>query len=119
VLARAIVRSAPAGEDAAGYVAIAGDDRLVGLECACAARVEIHRIVRSADDVSMEAAESLETPVEIRPGSDLHLMLMSLRAPLVAGETVELVLRFERTGLIRSRFVVVDDTRAAWAAFSD
>ncbi len=67
----------------------------------------------------METAESLDAPVEIRPGSDLHLMLMSLHAPLAAGATVELVLRFEKAGEVAVQFAVVDDTRAAWAAFSD
>lgn len=116
-----IVRAAPAGEDAAAYVAIANpgaEDRLVEISCGCAERVEIHRIVRSGDSVSMEAAPSLPVPggrMEIRPGGDLHLMLMRLRTPLAEGRSVPLTLRFERAGAVTANFVAVGDTRAAWA----
>lgn len=117
-----IVRAAPAGGDAAGYVAIinAGPgDSLVGAECACAERVEIHRIERENGEVSMEAAPSLAVPaggsVEIRPGSDLHLMLINLREPLAEGQIVPMTLRFERGGAVAGDFVAVADTRAAWA----
>ena len=51
-----IVRAAPAGEDAAAYVAIANagaPDRLVEVSCACAERVEIHRVTRDGSNVSM------------------------------------------------------------------
>lgn len=117
-----IVRAAPAGEDAAGYVAIANPgpaDRLVGVSCDCADAVEIHRMVRDGGRVSMEKAASLPVPaggVEIRPGSDLHLMLLRLRAPLADGQSVPLTLRFERAGTVVAAFVAVQDTAAAWRA---
>ena len=117
------VRSVPeAGADAAAYVAIGNDgddDRLVAVSCACAERVEIHRIIRSGDDVSMDTEADLAVPrrsvVEVRPGSDLHLMLIATRAPLAAGEAVEMLLRFERAGELVAPFIAVDDTRAAWS----
>ncbi|MGQ0589428.1 MAG: copper chaperone PCu(A)C [Sphingosinicella sp.] len=117
-----IVRAAPAGGDAAGYVAIlnAGPgDSLIGAECGCAERVEIHRIVRENGEVSMESAPNLAVPaggaVEIRPGSDLHLMLINLREPLAEGQIVPMTLRFERGGAVAANFTAVADTRAAWA----
>lgn len=79
VLTRPIVVAAPAGADSATYVAIAArtDDRLVAVRCSGAEKVEIHRILRAEGKVSMRTEEALETaPLEIRPGSDLHLMLM-------------------------------------------
>lgn len=122
-LDNAIVRAAPAGEDAAGYVAIANpgpEDRLVEIRCDCAERVEIHRVTRSGDAVSMETEASLAVPgggrVEIRPGSDLHLMLIGLRAPLEEGARVPMILRFERAGAMTADFAAVGDSRAAWAA---
>ena len=118
-----IVRAGPAGEDVAAYVAIAnsgGEDRLVGIDCACAERVEIHRMTRSGETVSMETEASLAVPgggrVEVRPGSDLHLMLIGLRAPLAEGASVPMILRFERAGAMTADFAAVGDSRAAWAA---
>jgi copper(I)-binding protein len=115
-----IVRAAPAGGDAAAYVAIgnAGEaDRLVGVSCACAGKVEIHRVTRREGSVSMTAEPALPVPgggVEIRPGSPLHLMLMNLRAPIAAGETVLLTLRFARAGAVTAAFTATEDTAAAW-----
>lgn len=117
-----IVRAAPAGEDAAAYVAIANpgaDDRLLSVSCACAERVEIHRLVQAADGMSMETASSLAVPrdgVEIRPGSPLHLMLIGLRAPLAAGQNVPITLHFERAGPLTASFVAVEDSAAGWRA---
>jgi copper(I)-binding protein len=121
-LEKTVVRAAPAGEDAAAYVAIANSgaaDRLVGAACDCAERVEIHRVVRAGGNVSMDSAAALPVPAgrtEIRPGSDLHLMLMNLRAPLASGQSVPVVLRFERAGAVSGSFVAVEDTGAAWQA---
>lgn len=115
-----IVRAAPAGGDAAAYVAIGNAgaaDRLVGVTCACAGKVEIHRVTRSEGRVSMDAEPALPVPgggVEIRPGSPLHLMLMNLRAPIAAGETVPLTLRFERAGAVTAAFTATENTAAAW-----
>jgi copper(I)-binding protein len=119
-----LVRAAPeAGADVAAYLVIANDgdpDRLAGISCACAERVEIHRIVRRGDDVSMETTAFLDVPsggvVEIRPGSDLHLMLSGVREPMPTGETIEMVLQFEQAGAVTAGFVAVEDTRAAWRA---
>ena len=115
-----IVRAAPAGGDAAAYVAIGNAgaaDRLVGIACDCAERVEIHRVTRNGGNVSMDAEPALPVPgggVEIRPGSPLHLMLLNLRAPIAAGQQVPLTLRFERAGEMTARFTATEDTAAAW-----
>jgi copper(I)-binding protein len=117
-----IVRAAPAGEDAAAYVAIANageGDRLVGVSCACAERVEIHRVTRNGGDVSMTSEPALAVPgdgVEIRPGSPLHLMLLNLNEPIAAGQSVPLTLRFERAGAMTAHFAVVENTASAWQA---
>jgi len=117
-----IVRAAPAGGDAAAYVAIANAgeaDRLVGVSCDCAERVEIHRVARTDGNVSMNAELALAVPgggVEIRPGSPLHLMLMNLRTPIAAGTTVPLTLRFEQAGTMTASFTATENTATAWQA---
>lgn len=122
VLSRPIVVAAPAGADSAGYVAIASPaaDRLVAVRCGCAEKVEIHRIVRAEGKVSMRTEEALEipaaAPLEIRPGSDLHLMLMGLKQELRDGGVQEMTLVFERAGAVTLSFRVAKDSRAAWAA---
>ncbi len=115
-----IVRAAPAGEDAAAYVAIgnAGEpDRLLSVFCACAERAEIHRVIRWDGNVSMAVEPTLAVPaggVEIRPGSPLHLMLLNLRAPIAAGQSVPLTLRFERAGTVTAQFTATESSAAAW-----
>jgi len=117
-----IVRAAPAGADAAAYVAIANpgaEDRLLGVSCDCAERVEIHRMTPGpdGDGTTMQSAPALAVPtggIEIRPGSRLHLMLMGLRAPLVAGQSVTMTLRFERAGAVSANFAAVENSAAAW-----
>ena len=123
-LERRIVVAAPeAGADVAAYAVIANpgaDDRLIGILCACAERAEIHRITREGGAVSMVTDAFLPVPagsvVEVRPGSDLHFMLSGMHAPLAAGSTIEIELRFERAGTMRAAFVAVEDSRAAWNA---
>ncbi|WP_260582670.1 LuxR C-terminal-related transcriptional regulator [Sphingopyxis sp. PET50] len=86
-----MISSGP-GSDAAAYVAIANlggtPDRLLSARCACAARVELHRVVRQGAKVSMESDWPLAIApgarTEVKPGTPLHLMLMELNAPLVA-----------------------------------
>jgi len=120
---RIVVAASEAGVAVAAYVAIGNrgaDDRLIGVACACAERSEIHRIIREGGEVSMVTDSSVPVPagsvVEIRPGSELHLMLSGMRAPLAPGATVELELRFERAGTISATFLAVEDSRAAWNA---
>lgn len=120
-LSTPIVAAAPAGSDSAGYVRIANHgaaDRLVAVECACADRIEIHFVNRSGAEVSMDTLAALDLPahgtVEIRPASPLHLMLMDLKTPLLAGSSVEMTLRFEHAGTKTVRFAVVADSKAAW-----
>jgi copper(I)-binding protein len=119
-----IVAAAPAGENAAAYLAMANlvdrEDRLIEFSCDCAERVEIHRVTRGAGGPGMAVLPALPIPpggaAEVRPGSELHLMLIGLRAPLRAGQSVDVNLRFERAGPMSAPFTVVDDTSAAWTA---
>lgn len=124
VLNPAVVVAAPAGGDAAAYAVIynmsGADDRLVSVSCDCAERVEIHEMAGHGGARRMEVLSSLTLPtqrlVEIQPGGARHLMLINLRAPLVAGQTVSLSFRFEHGGDDTQEVAVVENTRAAWSA---
>jgi copper(I)-binding protein len=76
-------------------------DRLIAARSPAAARVEFHRTTLEGGMAKMRA----ESSVTVAPGSTvraepggLHLMLVDLKAPLVAGTTVPLVLTFEQAG---------------------
>ncbi|HEY5710916.1 MAG TPA: copper chaperone PCu(A)C [Allosphingosinicella sp.] len=119
-----IVAAAPAGQNAGAYLAIANigdrEDRLIETSCECAERVEIHRVRRGAGGAGMTVEPALAIApaglAEVRPGSEVHLMLIGLRAPLAAGQSVDVNLRFERAGPMNAPFTVVADSGAGWAA---
>ncbi len=119
-----IIRAAPApGDDVAAYVRLRNSgpaDRLVAIECACAETIEIHRVNRGPDGVSMDTEPALDIPAggiaDIRPGSPLHLMVKATRPGVSAGAEIAMTLRFERAAPIVVRFRTVEDTRAAWTA---
>jgi copper(I)-binding protein len=118
-----IVVAAPAGEDAAAYLVIrnagGSETRLIGASCDCAERVEIHAVAGSGGERRMDVEPALPLPparlVEIRPGGARHLMLIGLKAPLVAGQTVPMTFRFEHGSDTRD-VAVVADSAAGWSA---
>lgn len=122
-LSRAIIRDAAAADaDVAAYVAIANigtePDRLLSARCSCAARLELHRVVRQGEKVSMESDWPLPIApggrTEIKPGTPLHLMLMGTKAPLPVGGSVPVTLVFERAGAVRIDFHIVADSAKGW-----
>jgi len=91
----------------AAYLSISNQgaraDTLIGAHTPAAARVEFHRTTIEAGMAKMRPATSLV----IEPGATLtsapgglHLMLVDLKAPLVQGATVPLVLTFKNAGEI-------------------
>lgn len=99
----------------AGYLTIMNHgksaDRLKSVSCACAANVSIHEMKMTGSVASMAMIPSLEIPaggkVVLAPGG-LHLMVMGLKAPIKAGERVQMILTFERGGAVKTSFTVVD-----------
>lgn len=71
--------------------------RLVGASSPVAGEVEIHEMKLEGDVMRMRPLRELALPagkaVELRPGG-LHIMLLDLKAPLVAGSSVPLTLVF-------------------------
>ena len=125
-LTRRIVRGvAEPGQDVAGYVRVTNpseaSDALVSAECDCASRVEFHMIRRSPQGGSMTAEPLLDVParglLDIRPGSDLHLMLIGYDPSKATEGKVRLTLKFRDAGAVSADFSLTEDSRAAWAAF--
>ena len=96
----------PTVANGVGYLAIEnrGDsaDRLIGAETERAETVELHETRQDGEIMRMRPLpEGIELPsgerVTLEPGGR-HLMLVGLKTPLMAGETVPLTLDFERAG---------------------
>lgn len=117
-LSRRIVADPGEPGDVAAYLSITGGpDRLVGVSCACADSVELHRIDRSGPRPDMVADAAWDTPVEVRPGSALHLMLMGFDPAHATDGRVTLTLTFEQAGAVEAAFDLTPDSRSAWARF--
>jgi hypothetical protein len=89
------------------YLTIRNDgpvaDRLVGADSPQAESVEIHQTRMVEGEMQMRERKDLPVPpggvLRFEPGG-YHLMLVGLKAPLVAGGRATLTLRFERAGAI-------------------
>jgi len=105
VVEGAWARSMPAGANSAVYLVLQnrGDepDHLTGGETEAAVGVEIHESrledgimrMRELEEVAVEAGNR----VEFRPGG-IHIMLLELREPLAAGDSIRLLLHFQQSG---------------------
>lgn len=108
-------RETAEGQNAGGaFMTIANTgtaaDRLTGGSTPVAGRVEIHTMEMEGDVMKMRQLEDgLEIPasgeVTLKPGS-FHVMLMDLKQPLKAGETVPLTLTFAGAGTVETQLVV-------------
>lgn len=115
-----IVVAAPAGANSALYFVLRNssqnEDRLVRVTCDCAERVETQTARRG--DLFL-GGESVPMPparlVELRPGASRHLLLLRLRRPLVAGETLEMTFHYTRGSDVR-RVRVVAEPQSGWEA---
>jgi copper(I)-binding protein len=108
-------RETAEGQNAGGaFMTIANTgtaaDRLIGGSTPVAGRVEIHTMTMEKDVMRMRQLEDgLEIPaggeVTLKPSS-FHVMLMDLKQPLKAGETVPLTLTFAGAGTVETQLVV-------------
>lgn len=93
--------------------------RLKGAASAVAGVVEIHEMKMDGNVMKMrpvaELALAAGSEVELKPGG-MHVMLMDLRRPLVAGERVELELRVETADGRRMTVPVAAEVRSRSAA---
>ena len=103
--ARATLPNAPV---AGGFVTIvntgAEDDRLVSATSDIARETQIHEMAMEGDVMKMrQLSDGLVIPagetVTLAPGG-YHIMFMGLTGSLVEGETVPVILTFERAGTV-------------------
>ncbi len=125
-LTRRIVRGADEpGQAVAGYVRIRNGspvaDDLVSVTCDCARSVEFHQIRRDGPNPGMITDARWTAPgngtLDIRPGSDLHLMLIDYDPARARNGQVRLILTFAEAGPVEADFALVPDSRMAWEAF--
>lgn len=101
--------SASATGNSAAYVTLhnagAAADTLIGASTDAAAKTEVHQSKMENGISSMAPVPSLEiaagATVEMKPGS-YHIMLLGLKAPLVAGQTIPLTLTFAHAGAVQT-----------------
>ncbi|HET6720809.1 MAG TPA: copper chaperone PCu(A)C [Rhodocyclaceae bacterium] len=98
--------TAPGAKVGGAFMTLVGSgqaDRVVGASSPAAAAVELHTHIMENGVAKMRAVPAIDVPaggrIELKPGG-LHLMLINLKAPLKAGETIALKLRFEQAGEI-------------------
>jgi copper(I)-binding protein len=106
-------RAANQGAQGAGFLVIrntgAAPDRLLAAASPAAQRMELHTHVRDGEVMRMRPVADIPVPangsVTLQPGG-LHLMLIGLTQPLVAGQSVPVTLRFERAGEVTIQLAV-------------
>ena len=96
--------------------------KLVSASSTAAGVVEIHEMKMEGSTMQMRAIHGLNLPagkvVAFKPGS-YHMMLLDLKAPLVAGSTVDLTLVIDGKDGKRETVRVKAPVRALGAAMSD
>lgn len=106
-------RAASVGVTGAGYLTLTNKgttaDRLVGGRAEIARAVEIHTSTMEDGVMRMRPLPAIEVApgaeVKLAPGG-MHLMLIGLKQPLVAGARVPMTLVFEKAGEVQVELAV-------------
>ena len=102
----------PGQKNAGGFLSIANkgaDDKLISATSNVASEVQIHEMKMDGNVMQMRQINGLAVPakgkVELKPGG-YHLMLMGLKSPLKAGDTINVQLKFEKAGAVNVKLPV-------------
>jgi copper(I)-binding protein len=116
------VRGTVAAQKATGAfmeVTSKGGAAIVAATSPVAGVVEIHEMSMAGDVMKMRAIARLDLPagkaVQLKPGG-YHIMLMDLKQPLKAGETVPITLRLEGKDKAASTMEIKAEVRDLTAA---
>jgi len=110
------IRSAPKGVPTTGaYLTIANTgkaaDKLLSVDCACAAAAMMHESQNKGGIASMAMLTAVDIPaggkVTFKEGG-LHIMLVGLKAPLKQGGVQIMTLTFQKAGPVKAAFAVKD-----------
>lgn len=98
-------------------------DRLTAVSTPRAEKAELHTTIEEGNVMKMRPVDRLDIPaqgsVTLKP-QGLHVMLIGLKGPLKAGETLPLTVHFEKAGDIQVSVAVVKvGARAAGEASAD
>ncbi|MDO8713280.1 MAG: copper chaperone PCu(A)C [Polynucleobacter sp.] len=84
-------------------------DLLVSASSPAAGEVQLHEMAMEGNVMKMRQVKDIPVPaggaVELKPGG-MHLMFMNIKAPLVAGETIPVKLKFAKAGEVEVKFPV-------------
>lgn len=97
----------------AGYMTIRNrgqdNDQLIAVSSPAAGAVQVHQSLMVSGEAQMREQKALVVPaggsLVLEPGG-YHLMLLDLKAPLIAGQRVPVTLQFERAGAVTAQLLV-------------
>ena len=102
----------PGQQVAGGFMKIENGgaaDQLVSASSPVAGDVQLHEMSMEGNVMKMRQVKDISVPagaaVELKPGG-LHLMLMNIKAPLVAGQMVPVKLKFAKAGEVEVKLPV-------------
>jgi periplasmic copper chaperone A len=76
-------------------------DQLISVSSPVAGEMQLHTMTMEGNVMKMREVKAIDVPsngsVELKPGG-LHLMFMDIKAPLKAGESVPVKLKFQKAG---------------------
>ena len=113
----------PGQQVAGGFMKIEnkgnGADQLVSASSPVAGEVQLHEMAMEGNVMKMRQVKDIAVPaggsVELKPGG-LHLMFMNIKAPLSAGESVPVKLKFAKAGEVEVKMPVNAMGQAGGAA---
>ena len=104
--------TAPGQQVAGGFMKIENKgaaDQLISASSPAAGEVQLHEMAMEGNVMKMRQLKDIPVPaggaVELKPGG-LHLMLMNIKTPLAAGETIPVKLKFAKAGEVEVKFQV-------------
>lgn len=102
----------PGQQVAGGFMKIenkGGVDQLISASSPVAGEVQLHEMAMEGNVMKMRQVKDIAVPaggaVELKPGG-LHLMFMNIKAPLAAGESVPVKLKFAKAGEVEVKMPV-------------
>ena len=97
-------RATPGGaENGAAYLTLRSPtaDRLTGVSSPVAEKTQLHQMTNDGGVMRMREVSAIDLPagqnVTLKPGG-LHIMMMGLKHPLQPGQSLPLILTFEKAG---------------------
>lgn len=106
--------TAPGQTSAAVYLTIENNgrvaDELLRVKTPAASTANLHSMSMDGNVMKMREVDRIvvapASMVAMRAGHGHHIMLTGLRSPLVAGQTIPLVLTFKKAGTVKTRVTI-------------